>query len=75
MLKRHLCIIDLNSGVLKLGSAGASVPFLAEKDLPTSARETQARERLACVAAGLVVRLLVFFLISRAIYLTWRRAV
>lgn len=42
MLKRHLCVIDLKSGVLALGSAGAAVPFLSEKDLPPSARETKA---------------------------------
>eukprot|EP00904_Undaria_pinnatifida_P000266 jgi/Undpi1/1023/HiC_scaffold_10.g04487.m1 len=41
MLKRHLCVIDLKSGVLALGSAGAAVPFLSEKDLPPSARETK----------------------------------
>lgn len=41
MLKRHLCVIDLRSGALALGSAGATVPFLSEKDLPSSARETQ----------------------------------
>ncbi|CAN0133515.1 unnamed protein product, partial [Hapterophycus canaliculatus] len=41
MLKRHLCVIDLRKGVLALGSAGAAVPFLSEKDLPSSARETQ----------------------------------
>ncbi|CAN0532325.1 unnamed protein product, partial [Ectocarpus sp. 8 AP-2014] len=38
MLKRHLCVIDLRSSMLGLGSAGASVPFLSEKDLPSSAR-------------------------------------
>lgn len=42
MLKRHLCVIDLKTGggQLALGSAGATVPFLSEKDLPSSARET-----------------------------------
>lgn len=44
MLKRHLCVIDLKSGLLGLGSAGATVPFLSEKDLPSSARETQAED-------------------------------
>ncbi|CBJ32761.1 conserved unknown protein [Ectocarpus siliculosus] len=44
MLKRHLCVIDLKSSMLGLGSAGASVPFLSEKDLPSSARETQAED-------------------------------
>lgn len=43
MLKRHLCVIDLREGVLALGSAGAKVPFLSEKDLPSSARETKVR--------------------------------
>ncbi|CAN0575555.1 unnamed protein product, partial [Ectocarpus sp. 12 AP-2014] len=55
MLKRHLCVIDLKSSTLGLGSAGASVPFLSEKDLPSSARETQAsrycRIRPAAAAA------------------------
>lgn len=41
MLKRHLCVIDLKTGSLALGSAGAVVPFLSEKDLPSSARETK----------------------------------
>lgn len=45
MLKRHLCVIDLREGVLALGSAGAKVPFLSEKDLPSSARET----RVSCL--------------------------
>eukprot|EP00903_Cladosiphon_okamuranus_P012312 g11544.t1 len=44
MLKRHLCVIDLREGVLALGSAGAKVPFLSEKDLPSSARETRAED-------------------------------
>lgn len=50
MLKRHLCVIDLKSSTLGLGSAGASVPFLSEKDLPSSARETQASRycRIRC---------------------------
>lgn len=41
MLKRHLCVIDLKKGELALGSTGATVPFLSEKDLPPSARETR----------------------------------
>lgn len=41
MLKRHLCVIDLKKGELALGSAGTTVPFLSEKDLPLSARETR----------------------------------
>eukprot|EP00752_Nemacystus_decipiens_P007191 g6440.t1 len=44
MLKRHLCVIDLREGVLALGSAGTKVPFLSEKDLPSSARETRAED-------------------------------
>ena len=66
MLKRHLCVIDLREGVLALGSAGAKVPFLSEKDLPSSARET----RVSCLLSLLVdqqqasprVLLLVFLL-------------
>lgn len=45
MLKRHQCVIDLKSGALALGSAGTIVPFLSEKDLPSSARETQVSVR------------------------------
>ncbi|CAN0480751.1 unnamed protein product, partial [Discosporangium mesarthrocarpum] len=41
MLKRHQCVIDLRSGSLSLGSTGETVPFLAEKDLPMSVRESR----------------------------------
>lgn len=41
MLKRHLCVIDLKSNHVALGSAGTTVPFLSEKDLPASMRETK----------------------------------
>lgn len=32
------CVLDLRRHVLEIGSAGIAVPFLAEKDLPKSAR-------------------------------------
>eukprot|EP00118_Oscarella_pearsei_P024163 m.300664 g.300664 ORF g.300664 m.300664 type:complete len:278 (+) comp40800_c1_seq41:2181-3014(+) len=37
MLKRHQCCIDLKN-VLRIGTTGTETPFLAEKDLPLSAR-------------------------------------
>jgi DNA damage-inducible protein 1 len=41
MLKRHQCLIDLRENCLHIGSGNVKVPFLAEKDLPDSAKEKQ----------------------------------
>eukprot|EP00039_Didymoeca_costata_P027227 m.17858 g.17858 ORF g.17858 m.17858 type:complete len:379 (+) comp6130_c0_seq2:107-1243(+) len=38
MLKRHRCVIDLDKGVLRIGTTGTSTPFLPESELPPSAR-------------------------------------
>eukprot|EP00911_Craspedida_sp_UC1_P000126 UC1_evm1s99 len=38
MLRRHQCCIDLAQNRLVIGTTGTSTPFLAEKDLPESAR-------------------------------------
>lgn len=38
MLKRHQCVIDLRNNVLRIGTTMAETPFLAEKDLPESAK-------------------------------------
>ncbi|KAH6768138.1 ubiquitin family protein [Perilla frutescens var. frutescens] len=35
MLRKHQCIIDLNENVLRVGGGEVSVPFLAEKDIPS----------------------------------------
>ncbi|KAL2523798.1 ubiquitin family protein [Abeliophyllum distichum] len=36
MLRKHQCIIDLKENVLRVGGGEVSVPFLAEKDLPSN---------------------------------------
>lgn len=51
MLKRHLCVIDLKSNHVALGSAGTTVPFLSEKDLPASMRETKVTHGISNRAA------------------------
>lgn len=38
MLRRHQCCIDLRENVLRIGSSGATTPFLSEQDLPAQAR-------------------------------------
>ncbi|KAG6405220.1 hypothetical protein SASPL_132806 [Salvia splendens] len=35
MLRKHQCIIDLKENVLRVGGGEVSVPFLAEKDIPS----------------------------------------
>ncbi|KAL9235255.1 hypothetical protein vseg_010030 [Gypsophila vaccaria] len=35
MLRKHQCIIDLKDNVLRVGGGEVSVPFLAEKDIPS----------------------------------------
>ncbi|KAJ4461782.1 putative Protein DDI1 2 [Paratrimastix pyriformis] len=37
-LKRHQCVVDLKENVLRVGSSGETVPFLAEKDIPPPLR-------------------------------------
>ncbi|CAG5135594.1 unnamed protein product [Candidula unifasciata] len=45
MLKRHQCVIDLKKNLLQIGTSGTVTPFLAETDLPDTARLDQsARE-------------------------------
>ncbi|GAB4845860.1 DNA damage-inducible protein 1, variant 2 [Ancistrocladus abbreviatus] len=36
MLRKHQCIIDLKDNVLRVGGGEVSVPFLQEKDIPSS---------------------------------------
>ncbi|GMH24397.1 hypothetical protein Nepgr_026240 [Nepenthes gracilis] len=36
MLRKHQCIIDLKENVLRVGGGEVSVPFLHEKDIPSS---------------------------------------
>ncbi|XP_022845699.1 DNA damage-inducible protein 1-like [Olea europaea var. sylvestris] len=36
MLRKHQCIIDLKENVLRVGGGEVSVPFLAEKDIPSN---------------------------------------
>lgn len=36
MLRKHQCIIDLKENVLRVGGGEVSVPFLQEKDIPSS---------------------------------------
>jgi len=38
MLKRHQCILDLQKGVLRIGTTGTETRFLPESDLPEHAR-------------------------------------
>ena len=38
MLKRHRCCIDLDKGVLRIGTTGVETTFLSESELPASAR-------------------------------------
>eukprot|EP00850_Spirogloea_muscicola_P008509 SM000045S16254 [mRNA] locus=s45:582830:586859:+ [translate_table: standard] len=38
MLRKHQCLIDLKNGCLQVGGGEVSVPFLAEKDLPSRLR-------------------------------------
>lgn len=38
MLKRHRCVLDLDKGVLRIGTTGTSTPFLPESELPESAK-------------------------------------
>eukprot|EP00112_Aurelia_sp_Birch-Aquarium-sp1_P017723 Seg414.1 transcript_id=Seg414.1/GoldUCD/mRNA.D3Y31 product="Protein DDI1 2" protein_id=Seg414.1/GoldUCD/D3Y31 len=38
MLKRHQCCIDLRRNILQIGTTGTETSFLAEADLPSSAR-------------------------------------
>ncbi|XP_059621807.1 protein DDI1 homolog 2 [Phlebotomus argentipes] len=44
MLKRHQCNIDLQRGVLKIGTTGTETAFLSESDLPDCARLSGAHE-------------------------------
>ncbi|KAL9263359.1 DNA-DAMAGE INDUCIBLE 1-like protein, partial [Drosera capensis] len=57
MLRKHQCIIDLNENVLRVGGGEVSVPFLQEKDIPSSILDEerltkQASSSGAPVAAG-----------------------
>ena len=45
MLKRHQCCIDLEKNELRIGSAGVSLPFLGEADLPAHARPQNFEEQ------------------------------
>lgn len=47
MLKRHQCNIDLQKNVLHIGTTGTETPFLAENQLPESARLTGSPEEEA----------------------------
>uniref|UniRef100_A0A6B2E734 Putative dna damage inducible protein n=1 Tax=Phlebotomus kandelakii TaxID=1109342 RepID=A0A6B2E734_9DIPT len=44
MLKRHQCNIDLQRGLLKIGTTGTETAFLSESDLPDCARLSGAHE-------------------------------
>ncbi|KAL5252587.1 hypothetical protein ACHWQZ_G015388 [Mnemiopsis leidyi] len=41
MLKRHQCVIDLKDNCLRIGTTGTTAPFLAEKDIPKSAEDSE----------------------------------
>lgn len=51
MLKRHQCNIDLQRGVLKIGTTGTETPFLAESELPDCARLSGGMEEESKVMA------------------------
>ncbi|CAA2981754.1 DNA damage-inducible 1 [Olea europaea subsp. europaea] len=51
MLRKHQCIIDLNENVLRVGGGEVSVPFLAEKDIPSNLfNEERLKEASSSVA-------------------------
>lgn len=56
MLRKHQCIIDLKDNVLRVGGGEVSVPFLAEKDIPShfldDERSKQASSSGAPAATG-----------------------
>ncbi|KAL9259872.1 DNA-DAMAGE INDUCIBLE 1-like protein [Drosera capensis] len=57
MLRKHQCIIDLKENLLRVGGGEVSVPFLQEKDIPSSILDEerltkQASSSGAPVAAG-----------------------